>query len=177
MTKQFPGRTGELSNKQSEIWIEYRLESLKATASRIFRESPIKYRLHPSLQSGTFVCLPLFSFMCGQSFPVSKDLMSATGTERGIGDHIQYFWCIYTRQNIRRWSSSYRQHGKHIPLTLLLKGFNRRHLCFFVHVPIVKHLVVGWEAAVPQFVWKDKGCLLFFLVFFCCTTLNHLKWH
>ncbi|TNN68247.1 hypothetical protein EYF80_021569 [Liparis tanakae] len=31
----------------------------------------------------TLLCLPLFSFMWGQSFPVSKPLISATGTERG----------------------------------------------------------------------------------------------
>lgn len=47
-------------------------------------------------------------------------------------------------------------HGSLLQLTLLLQCFYRWILCILFHVTKMKHFVIGRQATVPQFIWREK---------------------
>lgn len=74
--------------------------------------------------------------MWGQSFPVSKPLISATGTEDEMVGHEK------AAAQVLRLTPGFQ-------LTLLLERFNGRVVHVVLHVAVVKHFVIGRQAAVP----------------------------
>lgn len=118
--------------------IEWDVSWLEENTSRSWGET---------LRSPCSVCL--CSLSCGDSLCLSASLwfqllgLSETGFETSKTQHQPIRICFWLF-----WPS--------FQLTLLLERFNRWVVYVVVHVSIVKHFVIGRQAAVPSFVWNKN---------------------
>lgn len=96
----------------------------------------------------------LFSFMWGQSFPVTTDLISDTGTRRnaketrGVWSVCVYCWKMTPLEETQ---------GFFKFLTFVTEEFKRHFtLRRLVEVPVVQHFVIQWESTEPKLLYKRR---------------------